>query len=99
MENFDDDESDVDFDEEEEIECSGLGQSIYFDEELKDKFWISCIVADLTIKIGDCVRIRLEQNNYGYAQITAIYEDEKDEMKLEVQWFLSSSDFKDIKYF
>lgn len=72
------------------IECICLGSVIHTDDNEKKKFYLAYQVEDLTVKIGDCVRVTIEGDDYdqGYAQVLAIYEDERNEVFAEVRWFL-----------
>ncbi len=71
---------------EDEIFCEGIGAPVFVDR--KDRqFFTSFRTANLGVKLGDFVRIGLSDNSYGFAQVIAIYEDDQEEMFIEVRWF------------
>jgi hypothetical protein len=72
--------------EEDDIECFGEGGIIHEDEEGK-KFYTSFRAQDLVVRIGDCVRVQLEDDTYGYCQVLAIFEDQTEAVFMEVRWF------------
>lgn len=71
------------------IECSCTGPAVFTDEEGKN-FYLEYNLDDLTVKIGDCVRVKLDYevkgDDFAFGQVLAIYDDD-DEAFVEVRWF------------
>lgn len=91
--------SDTEEDEETLVECHGVGDPIYFDTVTNRKFFAAYTVGDLKVSFGDCVRVRFKGNDQtcdradifedgdednGFGQVLAIFEDELEEMFIEV---------------
>jgi len=81
------------FDEEETIEGNGIGEPVFIDNE-NNKFFSSYQTSDLIIHLGECVRIKLEedpadhcQESFAFGQVLAIYESSLEELVIEVRWF------------
>jgi hypothetical protein len=78
--------------EEEQIECSGLDEPIFTDQE-GNKFFTGYSASDLVVRLGDCVRVKLEDDDlaheeaFAFAQVLAIYEDSSQLLYIEVRWF------------
>ena len=72
--------------EEDDIECFGEGGIIHEDEEGR-KFYGAFHTCNLVVRVGNCVRVQLEDDAYGYAQVLAIFEDPTEEVLMEVRWF------------
>lgn len=72
-------------------ECSFIGDIVFTDEENKN-FYMECCIDDLSVKVGDCVRLKLDfddkGDDYAFAQVLAIFVDEDDEAFVEVRWFI-----------
>jgi hypothetical protein len=82
--------------EEDLIECNGIGGVLFTDQEDR-KFFAEYQANDLCVKFGDCVRIKLEEDeinheDFGFAQVLAIYEDKEEEMFIEVRWLLKDNE-------
>ena len=75
------------------IACNGVGSSVFTDQEGKT-FYMEYQAKDLSVKLGDCVRIKLETDglenadNFAFGQILAIYIDTERDFYIEVRWFL-----------
>jgi hypothetical protein len=75
------------------IPCDGLGDILYTDDEGR-KFYTAFQTCDLVVKHGDCVRVKLESesddlgDSYSFGQVLAIFEDQDQEIWIEVRWFL-----------
>ena len=93
-----------DVDIQDNVECYGIGNAVFTDNDNK-KFYIKYKTIDLEVMIGNCVRIKLEtdeidhsksnnedQLSFAFGQVLAIYEDESEEMYIEVRWFNLESD-------
>jgi hypothetical protein len=80
-----------------EVECHGVDTPVYVDIENKLKFYKGYKVGSLLVNLGDCVKISLENNQFGYGQVLAIYEDKYEEMFIENRWFQEVDDLKDLK--
>jgi hypothetical protein len=80
-----------------DIECNGVDTPVFVDIENKFKFYKGYRVGALLVNLGDCVKISLENNQVGYGQILAIYEDKYEEMFIENRWFQEVDDLKDLK--
>ncbi|RYF39206.1 MAG: hypothetical protein EOO38_23635 [Cytophagaceae bacterium] len=88
-------------DDEPTIQCDGIGPPIQYDPDTQRTFYTACKTDDLTFAVGDCVRVKLGEENedmdasaaatYAYAQVLAIYE-EQDEVFAEVRWFQQHHD-------
>jgi len=88
--------------EDDEIECNGLNP--VFTDIDNNKFFSSYVSANLSVTVGDCARLLLASRGkdgdeeFGYAQVLAIYEDAEQELFIEVRWFLDDlDDFSDSK--
>ncbi len=79
------------------VQCDGVGTILHIDDENR-KFYSAFQTCDLTVKLGDCVRVLMESganetcNTYSFAQVLAIYEDTKEEINVEVRWFLQPNE-------
>jgi len=75
------------------IACNGVGPSVFTDQEGKS-FYMEYQAKDLSVKLGDCVRIKLETDglenvdNFAFGQVLAIYIDAERDFYIEVRWFL-----------
>ena len=84
-------------DEDNSIECNGVGAPVFSDQEER-KFFIEYQACDLNVRLGDCVRIKLEGDDdnqcddYTFGQVLAIYEDSNEEFFIEVRWFLQHNE-------
>lgn len=82
--------------DEELIDCNGVGGILFTDQEDR-KFYAEYQVNDLNVKLGDCVRIKIEeddinQEDFAFAQVLAIYEDSAEELFIEVRWMLKDNE-------
>lgn len=72
------------------LECSCIGPVVFTDDECRN-FYLEYSIDDLSVKIGDCVRIKLDfeikGDDFAFGQVLAIYED-VDEAFVEVRWFV-----------
>ena len=95
--------------DEEDVECDPVGEPVYVDATAKRMFYYGVIVKDNSIKLGDCVKIKiadeadeLEKNlddnvdNCSVGQILAIYDDQKLGMMVEVRWFHETHEVSEI---
>lgn len=79
--------------EEGDIECTGIGPIVFTDQEDR-KFYLEYHTKDLSVKFGECVRIKLEDDgiegadSFAFGQVTAIFTDSAQEVFIEVRWFL-----------
>jgi hypothetical protein len=78
------------------IECSGIGGVLFTDQEDR-KFYAEYQANDLCVKLGDCARIKLEEDeinheDFGFAQVLAIYESKDEELFIEVRWLLKENE-------
>ena len=80
------------------IVCEGLGPIVFTDDEGR-KFYTAYEMSNLVVRLGDCVRVNLEDDATtnaaelpstvcAFAQVLAIYVDTNEEMFIEVRWFL-----------
>lgn len=79
------------------IVCDGLGPIVFTDADDR-KFYTAYEMNNLTVRLGDCVRVNLEDDTAvgnettcttcAFAQVLAIYVDAAEEMFIEVRWFL-----------
>jgi hypothetical protein len=71
------------------IECSGVGGVLFTDQDDR-KFYAEYQANDLNVKLGDCVRIKIEdelqEDDFAFAQVLAIYERADEEMFIEARW-------------
>lgn len=73
------------------IECFGIGGVLFTDQDDR-KFYAEYQANDLNVKLGDCVRVKLEddlqndEDDFSFAQVLAIYERADEEMFIEVRW-------------
>ena len=82
--------------DEELIDCIGIGGIVFTDQEER-KFYAEYQVNDLNVKIGDCVRVKIEedeisQEDFAFAQVLAVYERKDEEVYIEVRWLNRSSE-------
>ena len=70
-------------------ECTCVGGVVFTDQENKN-FYKEYRIDDLSVKVGDCVRLKLDfevkGDDFAFAQVLAIYDD-ADEAFIEVRWF------------
>jgi len=78
-----------------DIECNGIGDVVFIDCN-DNKFFHAYKTKDLVVLLGNCVRIQLEddsmQANRAFGQVLAIYEDDAEEMFIEIRWFHTELD-------
>ena len=76
--------------EESLLECNCIGDIVFTDQENKN-FYLEYRIDDLAVKIGDCVRLKLDfevhGDDFAFGQVLAIYDD-ADEAFIEVRWFI-----------
>jgi hypothetical protein len=85
-------------DDEDLIECNGVGAPVFTDQENR-KFYSEYSARHLNVKLGDCVRVNLEedeacQQEVAFGQVLAIYEDSNEEFFVEIRWFLKGHEIK-----
>jgi hypothetical protein len=85
---------DKDDEESKMIPCDGVGGIIFTDNDEK-KFYTAFSTCNLTVNLGECVRVNLEDDlsqegsfSFGFGQIVAIYEDKSEEFFVEIRWFI-----------
>ena len=81
--------------EEDLIECYGVGDGVFVDQMDGKTFYTAFRTMDLSIQLGDCVRVKLEadtddevNDQFAFGQVLAIYEDSEEEIFVEIRWFL-----------
>ncbi|KAJ1433861.1 P-loop containing nucleoside triphosphate hydrolase protein [Ochromonadaceae sp. CCMP2298] len=83
--------------DEPDIECSGLGEPIFTDQD-GNKFFTSYSASDLVVRLCECVRVALadddieNQKAFAFGQVLAIYEDSSEQLYIEVRWFSQGSE-------
>lgn len=96
------DGEDCDSDKESEvlIDCNGIGNPVYCDPIDQKKFYLEFSIGDLRVKVGDCVRVRIQADSENenpskknsrdidlrdaFGQVLAVFEDSNEEMFIEV---------------
>jgi hypothetical protein len=82
------------------VVCDGVGPIVFTDTEER-KFYTAFEMNNLTVRLGDCVRVNLEddtaigsesESTCAFSQVLAIYVDANEEMFIEVRWFLQPNE-------
>ena len=81
------------------VPCDCIGAEVFKDNDER-KFYSAYTTCNLTVNLGDCVRVSLENSNednttqnmnyspsFGFAQVVAIFELQE-EVFIEVRWFM-----------
>lgn len=81
--------------DEDMVPCDCIGALVFTDNDER-KFYTAYTTCNLTVNLGDCVRILLQDDKseqsvnycptYGFGQVVAIYELQE-EVSIEVRWF------------
>lgn len=75
--------------DEQDVECNGLGEILYQDEDNR-RFYSGFQIDSLSVHVGDCVRVQLQADSddstFAVAQVLAVFETSDEEMMTEVRW-------------